>query len=134
MGYLESMSASTTIIYRIENPANGLGPYREWKHATWMSERHSKWGDSDHPTPDQLHWWTSDTWAKPHLKFAFSSLDALYLWFGVRERILMKGYGFKVVTMEIDEPTKICYQTGQVMFDTFKAERVNQEEIDVNYN
>ena len=119
-------------IYRIENPVNTLGPYREWKHSPWLSARHS--GSVDHPTPYELGWNRFDYGSSPSHKFAFSSLDALYLWFGTRERILMKGYGFKLVTLEVDQTLYECFRSGQIAYDAIYAKTVITEEINVSYN
>jgi len=119
-------------IYRIENPVNTLGPYREWKHSLWLCERHS--GSVDHPTPSEMGWDRIWMQHEPSYKFAFSSLEALYLWFGTRERILMKGYGFKLVTLEIDRTLYECFRSGQIAYDAIYAKTVSTEEINVGYN
>ena len=46
----------------------------------------------------------------------------------------MKGYGFKLVTLEVDQTLYECFRSGQIAYDAIFAQTVSTEEINVSYN
>ena len=109
--------------YRVEHPEDGRGPYRrpdlDVDLDSQATERHPLHGNLD-----QAFRWRG-------IRFAFSDVASLCVWFNSRERRLCREAGYVMAVYAV-EPEAWLEGNRQVVFDDERAVRVEVRELPEN--
>ena len=122
------------LVYRIEHPADSLGPYQsyresndelqKWEHgpAIELHNAHSPCVSETHPVCTQIYGW------KKGYVCGFSSMTKLKKWFAPKFRESMRQHGFVCCVFDVN-PDAMCSDDYQVGFDREEAELLDTIEI-----
>lgn len=117
------------LIYRIEHPVNGNGPYKQTKENAPRNEygesiNNVHGGDPTHPAPfsdfgHMIMWYE---------KCGFESIDKLLVWFESEWIDILHDLGYLLCIYEVPD---LCVHIGnfQVVYDHDKAVLIHKERL-----